>query len=305
VIGDATSAGDDSLRRGVVSRLSGQVGWPGVRHAGDAMRFPRTPDAVTDRINTRTYRARRVVRYYGSTSGWLDTGERVAMEFACSLGAGPPLLDIGVGGGRTVPLLQAISAEYVGIDYVPEMIEVARERFPGVDLCVMDARQLDFPDASFGFAAFTFNGLDSVSEQGRSIILSEVRRVLRPGGVFVFSALNHHGAVDRVLLTPPKPDSWQRPRRLARWSMQQLQTVMNLQRMRRLVREEADASIRPVRAHAGGLIGRYTSLARQCDELVRHGFKVAACLDPQGMPADPGGNHSTFAHFHYVARTDS
>src|SRR5688572_19181077 len=99
---------------------------------GDAMRFPRTPDAATDRINTRTYRARRVVRYYGTTSGWLDAGERTAIEFACSLGAEPPLLDIGVGGGRTVPLFRAVSSEYVGIDYVPEMIEVARERFPGV-----------------------------------------------------------------------------------------------------------------------------------------------------------------------------
>ncbi len=266
------------------------------------MRPARTPDTAIDRINSRTYRAPEVVRYYGSLSDWLDIGERTAVVFALTLDPTPPLLDIGVGGGRTVPLLRNISGTYTGIDYTPEMIARARVRFPDVDLRVMDARQLEFDDATFGLAVFSFNGLDSVGERGRATVLQEVWRVLRPGGVFVFSALNHCGAADRMLLVPPELGWRKQPHKLVRWSLRMVSTVINMQRSRGLFREESDASVRPVRAHAAGLVGRYTSLARECAELNRHGFEVQACFDPNGELADPDGDHAAFTHFHYVAR---
>ena len=135
-----------------------------------------------------------------------------------------------------------------------------------------------------------------------TLLAQAERQLLQPGGFFVFSALNHHGAVDRVLVGSPGRGSWRRPRRLARWSIQLVKTAMNVHRMRPLVREEPDSSVRPVRAHAGGLIGRYTSLGRQCEELARHGFVVEACFDPEGSPARLTGDQSRFAHFHYLAR---
>ena len=265
------------------------------------MRRARSRESAIDRINGRTYRSPSVVRYYGHVSGWLDAGERAAIDSALHSGATPPLLDIGVGGGRSVPLLRSISSSYIGIDYAPEMIERARERYPDVDLRVMDARCLDLGADQFGLALFSFNGLDSVGEVGRATILEEVRRVLKPGGFFVFSSLNHHGTADRALMRTPGKGWWHHPRQLARWTFQTLQTVLNVERTRGLVQEEPDASIRPVRAHASGLIARYTSLERQCAELRVHGFEVHACFAPDGQPADSLRDHRGFTHFHYVA----
>lgn len=102
---------------------------------------------------------------------------------------GCTLLDIGVGGGRTTRHL-AHRTDYFAIDYSPEMVAATREAFPGVRVQVGDARELDFGDESFDAVLFSFNGLDCVDLAGRARAYSEVFRVLRPGGVFIFSTHN-------------------------------------------------------------------------------------------------------------------
>ncbi|HUN43594.1 MAG TPA: class I SAM-dependent methyltransferase [Acetobacteraceae bacterium] len=80
---------------------------------------------------------------------------------------GAPILDIGVGGGRTTPLMRAISTNYCGIDYIPEMVAIARRRFPDADFRVMDAREMDFHNGRFALTTFSYNGIDSVDVKGR------------------------------------------------------------------------------------------------------------------------------------------
>ena len=77
------------------------------------------------------------------------------------------MLDVGVGGGRTVPLLSRRRASYVGIDFVPELVTAASKRFPDADIRIGDARHLDFPDASFDLAVFSINGIDAISHSDR------------------------------------------------------------------------------------------------------------------------------------------
>lgn len=105
------------------------------------------------------------------------------------------MLDLGVGGGRTSRHFAPLVADYIGVDYSPEMIAACQQRF-GDSLRearfeVADARDLSrFPDNYFDFILFSFNGIDYVSHSDRLQVLEEISRVGKPGGYFCFSTHN-------------------------------------------------------------------------------------------------------------------
>ena len=45
-----------------------------------------------------------------------------------------PILDVGVGGGRTTTMLRLLSDDYIGVDYTSEMVAVSRRNYPGADI---------------------------------------------------------------------------------------------------------------------------------------------------------------------------
>ncbi len=129
---------------------------------------------------------------------WLSAGERILVRQLASETRNMPLLDIGVGGGRTTGLLTLISDEYVAIDFSSEMVAATRAAYPQVDVRVGDARDLSaFPDEHFGAVVFSFNGIDSVEHDDRARVLGEIHRVLRPDGLLHYSTLNK-GAIERL-----------------------------------------------------------------------------------------------------------
>jgi SAM-dependent methyltransferase len=72
------------------------------------------------------------------------------------------------------------------------MIDACRAKFPDVEFQVGDAADLGaFADASFDVAMFAYNGLDYLHPvERRARCLREIARVLRPGGILVFSSHN-------------------------------------------------------------------------------------------------------------------
>jgi len=97
------------------------------------------------------------------------------------------VLDVGCGSGWATRLLAgyAINGQVTGIDISDEMIRVARESsqaFPNTDFEVASAEQLPFTDNEFT-QAFSMESLYYYSDILKA--LTEIHRVLRPGGLFV------------------------------------------------------------------------------------------------------------------------
>src|SRR5260370_8070512 len=71
------------------------------------------------------------------------------------------------------------------------MIRVCKNRFPHLEFRRVDASDLScFPAGSFDAVLMAYNGIDSLPPEGRIRFLQECSRVLRRGGIFIFSAHN-------------------------------------------------------------------------------------------------------------------
>lgn len=117
------------------------------------------------------------------------SGRRAAAAAARDVGG--RILEIGVGTGLSFDDYDS-ATEITGIDVSGPMIARARERlasgrYPFVrELRVMDASQLDFPDATFHCVVAQFV-ITLVADPER--VLSECVRVLQPGGQIIL--VNH------------------------------------------------------------------------------------------------------------------
>jgi len=105
-------------------------------------------------------------------------------SWACSQASGV-VLEIGVGTGRNLEYYPP-GIQLLGIDASPRMIAIAQQRALAlgreVELRVGDAQALDIPAESVDSVISTLS-LCSIPDDRKAV--SEVKRVLRPGGRFI------------------------------------------------------------------------------------------------------------------------
>ena len=152
---------------------------------------------MVDENNQKTYTARSIVQHYAQLSA-LQPAEETILALGAERLSTMKMLDLGVGGGRTTKHFAPLVAEYIGIDYSPEMIAACKKRFSSssqtVFLEVGDARDLSrFRNNYFDLILFSFNGIDYISHSDRLRVFQEISRVGKSGGYFCFSSHNLQG----------------------------------------------------------------------------------------------------------------
>jgi demethylmenaquinone methyltransferase/2-methoxy-6-polyprenyl-1,4-benzoquinol methylase len=133
-----------------------------------------------DRI-ARRYDLVNTVLSLGTDGGWR---RRTARE--TGLKPGGSGIDVACGSGKLTAELAKLArpgGRVVGIDFSPQMLEVARRDHPGIEFIEGDALKLPFEDASFDAATIAF-GLRNLADPVRG--LREMTRVARRAVVLEF-----------------------------------------------------------------------------------------------------------------------
>lgn len=91
------------------------------------------------------------------------------------------LVDAGCGPGQWTDFLYRRGAAVEGIDYVPEFIDSARLRFPGVPFHVASFRNMGVPDYSL-HGVLAWYSLIHVPPDELASVLAEISRTLVQGG---------------------------------------------------------------------------------------------------------------------------
>lgn len=124
-----------------------------------------------------------VAKHYDRTNAVLSMGNafiwRLATVRAVDPQRGERILDIAAGTGTSSAAFAKSGAEVVAADFSAGMIELGRQKHPGIEFVQADATALPFGDAEFDVVTISF-GLRNV-ENPRAA-LGEMFRVLKPGG---------------------------------------------------------------------------------------------------------------------------
>lgn len=95
-------------------------------------------------------------------------------------------VDLGCGPGHVCRYLREQGVYVLGIDLSPEMAREAARRNPEIEFRVGDMRALDLPDGSLA-GVVAFYSLIHLQDPEIAPALSEIRRVLAPGGLALFA----------------------------------------------------------------------------------------------------------------------
>ena len=105
----------------------------------------------------------------------------VLATFADLVGPGARVLDAGCGPGRVTAHLAGLGLAAEGLDLSPVMLDLARTAFPDLSFRLGSLTALDVPDGGLA-GILAWYSFIHIPPEHRAAVMSELRRVLVPGG---------------------------------------------------------------------------------------------------------------------------
>ena len=165
-----------------------------------------------------------------------------------------------------------------------------------------DARDLSaFADESFDFVLFSYNGLDCVGHADRLQVLAEVHRVVRPGGVFMFSSHNIDWVYRRRILGDIfRVERGETPVAMVKNLLKPALRIRNYLRALTLTESTADYLIQPDPGNQFATPHYNTSIGVVRRQLADAQFTLTHAINDSGAPV--AGDHETASStLHYLA----
>ncbi len=254
-----------------------------------------------DSLNKNFYLSKTAASWYAEKEFVLPEEQAFLREYGEAIRGGR-VLDIGIGAGRSTRYLIPLAGSYVGVDYSPDMVREAAEHFPGAQIEERDARDLSaYAAGEFDFVMFSFNGMDCLSHEGRMQTLAEVRRVLKPGGIFAFSAHNR----DRPKVVPYSIRYLNRSKHPVRMAKNVWQFIEGIRDWRRSLHCAVDEPEYALRHDSGNFFKvpmYYISKQAQVAQLERLGFVPEVIYDGHGQHAKAEDVDPVSSWIFYVCR---
>ena len=235
--------------------------------------------AIVDEVNRRAYTSKSVRSWY-QRPDLIQDSERVILEKITLHLRDKRLLDISIGAGRTTRFLLGISRDYVGLDYAPNLVASARSKYPKAKVMCRDARDLTcFEDGTFDFVLVSNNGLDYMVHEDRIAAMREIYRVLKQGGLFMFSTHNRdYENFDRL----PWQQKLSTDLNFLKTCAHALSCLPRHLRLRKHARRSETYAIINDNAHGYSLLTYYISISKQIEQLADVGFGAAEAYDFAG-----------------------
>lgn len=108
------------------------------------------------------------------------------------------VLDVGCGAGRTMRKISPFVKKVIGVDNDPEAIKISKENLGNIDnaeVYLEDVEKTHFEDKIFDviFIGLTFCNFS----ESKYKIISEIKRILKDDGKFIFSVFNENALSSR------------------------------------------------------------------------------------------------------------
>jgi SAM-dependent methyltransferase len=255
---------------------------------------------IVDTLHQRNYFNPKVLSAYASYD--LTRMEIITLLKYQSYFVNKDILDIGLGTGRTTVYLAQFARRYEGIDFSPAMIEYVHSTMPQISANIGDMRNLsNFKDSEFDFVFASNNVVDETTMQDRLQTLSEVYRVLRSEGLFVFSSHNHgyqHAGVGPKLILSKNPI------RQLRLFFEWFQRLLNHARVKKFRLIKEDYAMFNDAGHDFSSLHLYISQTLQRKQLSESGFVVLDVFDIFGNLIAETDDPVHSPHLMYVAQKE-
>ena len=263
---------------------------------GSADREDRQRSAITALLGRREFRA---------DTRWIPTGPRKSERVTLAkyrAGLRGRVLELGMGGGRITDHLITIAESLHRVDIAPNMVAYCQQRFPQATFTQEDFRRLStWPAACWDAVYGGCNTFDVLAIEERDALISDVARLLRPEGLFIFSSHNYGSLA--LVKKPWLHIASLNPRRSLRGgSSGGLRAAFNYRRLAALQRVEEDYAVVVDDALDFSLLQIYIARDAQERQLAKHGLQLLECIDEDARVVAAGETGYGSITLDYVAR---